>query len=365
MEAAAGTAIRFGELERKIKMHEEKRNQSFDILKLLCAFLVLCIHSDSPVYASLAPLARAAVPAFFMITGYFYVDTAARGHQKKQILRTVSIVLFGNGLYFLFGLASAAGNPWSFLLELLDGKIWLRFLLLNESPFRSHLWYLGALVYVLVMAFAVESRKLWNIAYRLIPVLLLGNLILGNYGQLLLGQALELALSRNFLLCGFPCFCLGHFCRTEKQKLERIPFAVLPCMLCLFSALTLGERRLLATHGVLTNQDFYASTIFVAFALLQIADRAAIPETCRLARFAARMGKKDALAIYIWGTIARTFIHKLVERLACHVPAAALVYKYISPLLVLAAISGMLCICRHIRSMFFFGRENEHGTRKK
>ena len=42
------------------------------------------------------------------------------------------------------------------------------------SPLSPHLWYLQALVYVLVIAFIVEHLGLRKLAYLAIPVLLAG-----------------------------------------------------------------------------------------------------------------------------------------------------------------------------------------------
>ena len=49
------------------------RADNFDILKSICAFLVICIHVPFPgaFGECVTTAARIAVPVFFMITGYF------------------------------------------------------------------------------------------------------------------------------------------------------------------------------------------------------------------------------------------------------------------------------------------------------
>lgn len=47
-----------------------QRNYSIDILKALCAFLVIILHVAWAYTDTFLPLARAAVPVFFMISGY-------------------------------------------------------------------------------------------------------------------------------------------------------------------------------------------------------------------------------------------------------------------------------------------------------
>lgn len=52
----------------------ENRAENIDILKAICAFLIVCIHVSFPgkVGAYFTALTRVVVPIFFMISGYFY-----------------------------------------------------------------------------------------------------------------------------------------------------------------------------------------------------------------------------------------------------------------------------------------------------
>ena len=85
----------------------------------------------------------------------------------------------------------------------------------------QHLWYLQALVYVLVIAFIVEHLGLRKLAYLAVPVLLAGNLIKGNYSLLLLGKDYcHVYYARNFLYCGLPFFWLGCLFGERKEALE-------------------------------------------------------------------------------------------------------------------------------------------------
>ena len=58
----------------------------------------------------------------------------------------------------------------------------------NFSPLSPHLWYLQALLYVLVIAFIVEHLGLRKLAYLAIPVLLAGSLIKGSYSLFFVGK---------------------------------------------------------------------------------------------------------------------------------------------------------------------------------
>lgn len=47
-----------------------ERNYSIDILKFICAILVVFLHTDCVYHDYILPLTRCAVPCFFMISGY-------------------------------------------------------------------------------------------------------------------------------------------------------------------------------------------------------------------------------------------------------------------------------------------------------
>lgn len=59
---------------KELTSNERSRVDSIDILKAICAFLIVCIHVPFPgnIGEYVTTLARIAVPIFFMITGYFY-----------------------------------------------------------------------------------------------------------------------------------------------------------------------------------------------------------------------------------------------------------------------------------------------------
>ena len=65
----------------------EGRYGGLDILKSICAFLIVNIHAPFPGEAGayFLSLTRMAVPVFFMITGFFYDNVRSRGRVNAQI----------------------------------------------------------------------------------------------------------------------------------------------------------------------------------------------------------------------------------------------------------------------------------------
>ena len=77
---------------------EEKRNNSIDNLKAICTFLIISIHVPFPgeIGAYFITLTRIAVPIFFMITGFFYLDIIFYHKEVKQIKKILKQQLYFN-----------------------------------------------------------------------------------------------------------------------------------------------------------------------------------------------------------------------------------------------------------------------------
>ena len=203
---------------------KKQRWTCIDILKCLAALAVVEIHKPLKVQsgAELLILCRFAVPVFFMITGFFYSETVAHRRELKQIGKILTITIGANLFYLIWKVLLALENENNIkdaLLARFEERMPEDFILWNFSPLSPHLWYLQALVYVLVIAFIVEHLGLRKLAYLAIPVLLAGNLIKGNYSLLLLGKDYcHVYYARNFLYCGLPFFWLGCLVWREKRS---------------------------------------------------------------------------------------------------------------------------------------------------
>lgn len=100
------------------------------------------------------------------------------------------------------------------------GKNILKFLALNESPLARHLWYLGAILYVLVIVLLVDKLNCRKLLYYLITVLLIADLVFGKYSLFILHREFPYIIVRNFLCVRIPYFCIGNFIR-EKRYAEK------------------------------------------------------------------------------------------------------------------------------------------------
>ena len=243
-----------------------KRNYGLDFLKCICAFMVVCIHTSFPgiVGKAVVPICRIAVPLFFMITGYYYSNTSIKKKELKQIGKIFRLVVLTNIVYFVFSvmqcLQSGDSLP-SFLRSALSIKSILKFVLLNDSPFGVHLWYLGAILYVLLIVFVIERKWDRKCLYPIVPILLLTDLVLGKYSLLLLGRTFPYILVRNFLCVGLPYFLIGDMLFRYKIRMKSRNTLILSVV---FAGVTLAERYLLGRFELNTTRDHYIGTTFMA-----------------------------------------------------------------------------------------------------
>ena len=204
---------------------KKRRWTCIDILKCLAAIAVIEIHKPLEIQGGdeFLILCRFAVPVFFMITGFFYPETVAKKRELKQFGKIFTITIGANLFYLLWEILLAVEkreNIKEALLARFEERVPEDFILWNFSPLSPHLWYLQALLYVLVIAFIVEHLGLRKLAYLAIPVLLAGSLIKGSYSLLFVGKEdCHIYYARNFLYCGLPFFWLGCWFGSRKEDL--------------------------------------------------------------------------------------------------------------------------------------------------
>ena len=293
--------------------YEEMKKQRWtciDILKCLAALAVVEIHKPLKVQsgAELLILCRFAVPVFFMITGFFYSETVAHRRELKQIGKILTITIGANLFYLIWKVLLALkdeNNIKDALLARFEERMPEDFILWNFSPLSPHLWYLQALVYVLVIAFIVEHLGLRKLAYLAIPVLLAGNLIKGNYSLLLLGKDYcHVYYARNFLYCGLPFFWLGCLFGERKEALEgcldKKKMTLLLGGILVFWNMALMEQRWLTKMNALGTEEEYGGTIFLAVCifLLFIGWQNFYKENV-VTRIMAKIGKDYSMLIYV------------------------------------------------------------------
>lgn len=283
---------------------ERKRNHSIDILRLIGAFFVICLHcfSGSGVWLGeeITALARFAVPMFFLISGYFAAQFTVK-RKLRQIGKILLLAVISNVAYL--------SMPWwghlyrwnriVVLFRLTYMPInWTDFLLWNESPFSAHLWFLGAMLYVLLIDLALSplfrrlkhrTPLLWAVA----GVLAVGGFVI--YHVLTANGEVDyhLCYYRSFLLFALPFFLAGKLLRENSFGKRPLPWGLYPAGILALCGLTLIE------HGLLGPWELYLGSAALPFLLLHLAIAHPLEPCPAPAAFPAWLGRHTTLFIYI------------------------------------------------------------------
>ena len=216
-------------------MAVHNRNNGLDILKFICIVLEILAHTGAlknsfPV--NLEPLCRFVVPIFFMITGFYYDQTEKRGRVMGQIKKVLLLIVIANVTLIVLNMAYCLINSESIIdwaLSCFTKRRIFNMLLFNENcivgHFGSlHIWYLNALLYVLIISAICRKLGIFKILFIIAPLLYIGGLVVEYFSSQLIGVNFGAAgyffYYRNFMTLGIPYFCIGFLLNRYKDRFK-------------------------------------------------------------------------------------------------------------------------------------------------
>ena len=193
---------------------------SIDVMRIVMAFLVVAIHlpfsgKSGDVFITYG---KTAVPFFLVICGYFLYRDDSQEMMKRLIKQTKRIFIFyvaANVFYaglYAINLKVTEGS-FDGMRECFTSKALLDFLLYNFSPFSEHLWYLGSLLYALLIMLLLNKLKIMKFAMFTAPLLVAGYVVLSHLG---IGTGIQL---RNAILVGLGYTMMGMIIRRFEKKI--------------------------------------------------------------------------------------------------------------------------------------------------
>lgn len=313
----------------------KNRNLGVDILKFLCAFLVVMIHAPIPgVSQYTTPIARIAVPIFFMITGYYYSNTVKSGKENKQIKKIAILFVVSNIIFIFWELIVDFVKDKSFVSfieKMTSPETYLNFFVFNESPFSFHLWYVGAILYVLLIVKLLNKFDKIKILYYITPLLLLADIVFGKYSKVFFGCEFSYIYLRNFIFVGLPNFAIGLFISEHRESIKNFKFTKVLSIIAMvvFCATSDLEKYLLVSNKLNAPRDQYFSTTLLAMAVFIFFTIAVEFKSGKVSSILARLGQRYSLLIYIVHPIILTLCNQITPKI--HL---ASVYKYTKPFVV-------------------------------
>ena len=345
-------------------MNENKkdRNIGLDILKCIAAFLVICIHApfQGKCGEYFVAIARCSVPIFFIITGFFYNNKMSDSKVNKQIFKIFKLCIISNTFYFIFKLLFCIIDNRGYLtlcMTTINKKALIKLFIFNESPIYSHLWYLNALLYVLIIMKFVNKYNVLKYIYMISPLLLLGDLIFGKYSLLLLNRELPFIFVRNFIFVGIPYFCIGNYINTdfysklkENRSKKYIFFNIVLILITMLT--TILERYILVYLKLNASRDHYISTTFLAIALFicfLLYENS--NKIIRIKAYIAKIGREYSTLIYI--------IHPAVIEILNRILGEIYFYKKIYPICIFIVTVSCCIVYKKIISLKTIVIKNE------
>ena len=298
--AGAGTAV-------KSKAAAIIRYNGLDVLKIIAVFLVICSSAGltGEIGGYFSAASRFAIPCLFMTAGFLYINKVKSGRRGSLLKRCFLLLLGSNLFFFVFDILmviAKGGNAGEYLGSLMNVRTAEKILLLNYSPFGEHLWYFGAMLYVLIIMTVADKLRLRRLLFILTPLLLAASLCFGKYSLFIFGREFSASITDNFLFTGLPYFCLGMMIFGKRERIEKIfrkKRSTLGVIFVVSLMMTAAERYLLLRCGYASGAGYYVSTILSTVSIFVLCMVTYRREHHSLLKIMADMGRKHSVRIYI------------------------------------------------------------------
>ncbi|MCR5527720.1 MAG: acyltransferase [Saccharofermentans sp.] len=216
-------ALITGRKKGDLALTSTDRIHSIDVMRIVMAFFVVTIHLPFTGKAGdvFVTFGKTAVPFFLVVCGYFLFREDNAEMMKRLIKQTKRMFVFyvlANIFYAgMFALMSwkMEGSLASFK-ACFEKKPLMDFLLYNFSPFSEHLWYLGSLLYALLIMLFLNKLKVLKHVMFISPALIAAYVVMAHMG---IGEFYQL---RNALFIGLGYTMTGMLIRRYEKKILSI-----------------------------------------------------------------------------------------------------------------------------------------------
>ncbi len=289
----------------------DKELAGLQILKFICAIMVVQIHTYSVIGKYILPLCRIAVPVFFVISGYFMVSNNGIISSKKVIgifVKIFKIAVFATISYISFDVLIKLLSNHS-LDNYIKPSYWLYEFLFGTSA-RGHLWYLTSYLQTLLVIYTLLRIKKFSLLFLIVPIGITINLLIGSYGFIIFDNDNSLLLSRNTLTIAIPCVMTGIFIRIYESYC--------PSQKIIFIGLISSVIMLYIEHVAIKHSagDIIIMTMPVAVLTFILFLR--FNPRSRYLVVIESWGKKHSLDIYLWHPMIATIYWYFRAHLGLH-----------------------------------------------
>lgn len=251
----------------KIKAGIQKRNYSLDIFKLFASFFVIIIHCSNglPNHDYLVAPARFAVPAFFMISGWYSYNIITNGNYGKilkRILNLLRLFIIAEIVYIIYSMYYDLTRGLKFsewIIKIFNEDAVRRFFLFNYTQPFGGLWFLAALIYVYIAALVVmklNKPQLFTVFAFIMAVFLIA--------QPFIPEDEPLWHTRNFVTMGLPLFSIGFLMKKHEKTLLKIKAPSAAVLTAAGFGITYAEMFILKKLCGRAAFEIYAGSVIIA-----------------------------------------------------------------------------------------------------
>ena len=210
-------------------------------MKGIACVAVILIHVNFPgeLRIFVKTVCRFAVPVFFMISGFFFVDSDGKCYKKKtihKIKHILKLLLFSGIFYIGFNIIwnKLMNGKWSwknYIIETITYEKIVKFILTNDPFVYSHLRFLLALLYSYVFLLVIVKNGTYpRRIVNSFPILLFYIYALWK-NVFNISAAIEIHFANCeiniykfncFVLRALPWPLMGMYIRSHKEFFEKI-----------------------------------------------------------------------------------------------------------------------------------------------
>lgn len=288
-------ALITGKKKGDLALAPTDRIHSIDVMRLVMAFLVVAIHLPFTGKAGdvFVTFGKTAVPFFLVVCGYFLFreDNAEMTKRltkqtKRMFIFYVLANIFYAGMTALMA-RKTEGSLASFK-ACFAKKPLMDFLLYNFSPFSEHLWYLGCLLYALLIMLLLNKLKVLKYAMFTSPALIAAYVVMAHMG---IGEFYQL---RNAIFIGLGYTMTGMLIRRYEKTILSIRYL----------GVILVSLFVICTAGAMYELNHYEQGTGVPFIACEIMTYVIVLLCLRFPNFgvdtfAEKIGRDISLPVYI------------------------------------------------------------------
>lgn len=295
--------------------------EGLNALKFICALMVVAIHIPFTPSWFIGFIYKIAVPIFFMITGYFLIDSKGRltiNRIKQNIWKLLKITLGLNFIYFLI----------KFVLSEIELEFNIIKFIVLGTEFCDAFWYFNATIEALMILLILVYFNKTKFIPFLIVIGLLFNFSFGSYSYLIFENSNELNhlnisfnrfLSRNFFTMAIPFIYTGIWLRLRENPKQMNRTGKKIFLICILVVLLAAEHYwFLKSVGRSPNGELIIITPILAIIVFQFGRNIKIGTN--FAKKLSRLGQYHSSNIYFFHLLIYSMLLIVLNKLDFNIP---------------------------------------------